>query len=125
MNNFTLIENQYVYQQGNPFLLNETNDALQLLGTYKTLSFSASYNYIRNTATTALARHETKADVLLKRVISIPSYSTLSLGLDWRDSLICTPKAAPQVQWLDLRSPDAGALDKPLCRAGEGLECER
>lgn len=86
LNNFTLIENQYVYQQGNPFLLNETNDALQLLGTYKTLSFSASYNYIRNTATTALARHETKDDVVLKRVISIPSYSTLSLGLDWRDS---------------------------------------
>ena len=86
LNNFTLIENQYVYQQGNPFLLNETNDALQLLGTYKTLSFSASYNYIRNTATTALARHETKADVVLKRVISIPSYSTLSLGLDWSDS---------------------------------------
>ena len=86
LNNFTLIENQYVYQQGNPFLLNETNDALQLLGTYKTLSFSASYNYIRNTATTALARHETKADVVLKRVISIPSYSTLSLGLEWSDS---------------------------------------
>ena len=86
LNNFTLIENQYVYQQGNPFLLNETNDALQLLGTYKTLSFSASYNYIRNTATTALARHETKADVLLKRTINIPSYSTLSLGLNWSDS---------------------------------------
>ena len=86
LNNFTLIENQYVYQQGNPFLLNETNDALQLLGTYKTLSFSASYNYIRNTATTALARHETKADVVLKRRINIPSYSTLSLGLDWSDS---------------------------------------
>ena len=86
LNNFTLIENQYVYQQGNPFLLNETNDALQLLGTYKTLSFSASYNYIRNTATTALARHETKADVLLKRRINIPSYSTLSLGLEWSDS---------------------------------------
>ena len=86
LNNFTLLENQYVYQQGSPFLLNETNDALQLLGTYKTLSFSASYNYIRNTATTALARHETKADVVLKRVISIPSYSTLSLGLDWSDS---------------------------------------
>ena len=86
LNNFTLLENQYVYQQGSPFLLNETNDALQLLGTYKTLSFSASYNYIRNTATTALARHKTKADVLLKRTINIPSYSTLSLGLDWRDS---------------------------------------
>ena len=86
LNNFTLLENQYVYQQGSPFLLNETNDALQLLGTYKTLSFSASYNYIRNTATTALARHETKADVLLKRRINIPSYSTLSLGLDWSDS---------------------------------------
>ena len=86
LNNFTLIENQYVYQQSNPFLLNETNDALQLLGTYKTLSFSASYNYIRNTATTALARHETKDDVVLKRVISIPSYSTLSLGLEWSDS---------------------------------------
>ena len=86
LNNFTLLENQYVYQQGNPFLLNETNDALQLLGTYKTLSFSASYNYIRNTATTALARHETKADVLLKRRINIPSYSTLSLGLNWSDS---------------------------------------
>ena len=86
LNNFTLIENQYVYQQGNPFLLNETNDALQLLGTYKTLSFSASYGYIRNTATTALARHETKDDVVLKRRINIPSYSTLSLGLDWSDS---------------------------------------
>ena len=86
LNNFTLLENQYVYQQSSPFLLNETNDALQLLGTYKTLSFSASYNYIRNTATTALARHETKDDVVLKRVISIPSYSTLSLGLDWSDS---------------------------------------
>ena len=86
LNNFTLLENQYVYQQGSPFLLNETNDALQLLGTYKTLSFSASYNYIRNTATTALARHETKADVVLKRRINIPSYSTLSLGLDWSDS---------------------------------------
>ena len=86
LNNFTLIENQYVYQQGNPFLLNETNDALQLLGMYKTLSFSASYNYIRNTATTALARHETKDDVVLKRRINIPSYSTLSLGLDWSDS---------------------------------------
>ena len=86
LNNFTLLENQYVYQQGSPFLLNETNDALQLLGTYKTLSFNASYNYIRNTATTALARHETKADVLLKRTINIPSYSTLSLGLNWSDS---------------------------------------
>ena len=86
LNNFTLLENQYVYQQGNPFLLNETNDALQLLGTYKTLSFSASYNYIRNTATTALARHETKDDVVLKRRINIPSYSTLSLGLNWSDS---------------------------------------
>ena len=86
LNNFTLLENQYVYQQSSPFLLNETNDALQLLGTYKTLSFSASYNYIRNTATTALARHETKADVLLKRRINIPSYSTLSLGLNWSDS---------------------------------------
>ena len=86
LNNFTLIENQYVYQQGNPFLLNETNDALQLLGTYKTLSFSASYNYIRNAATTVLARHETKDDVVLKRRINIPSYSTLSLGLDWSDS---------------------------------------
>lgn len=86
LNNFTLLENQYVYQQGSPFLLNETNDALQLLGTYKTLSFSASYNYIRNTATTALARHKTKADVLLKRTINIPSYSTLSLGLNWSDS---------------------------------------
>ena len=86
LNNFTLLENQYVYQQGSPFLLNETNDALQLLGTYKTLSFSASYNYIRNTATTALARHETKADVLLKRTINIPCYSTLSLGLNWSDS---------------------------------------
>lgn len=86
LNNFTLLENQYVYQQSNPFLLNETNDALQLLGTYKTLSFSASYNYIRNTAATALARHETKDDVVLKRVINIPSYSTLSLGLDWSDS---------------------------------------
>ena len=86
LNNFTLLENQYVYQQGSPFLLNETNDALQLLGTYKTLSFSASYNYIRNTATTALARHETKADVVLKRRINIPSYSTLSLGLNWSDS---------------------------------------
>ena len=86
LNNFTLLENQYVYQQGSPFLLNETNDALELLGTYKTLSFSASYNYIRNTATTALARHETKADVLLKRRINIPSYSTLSLGLNWSDS---------------------------------------
>ena len=86
LNNFTLLENQYVYQQGSPFLLNETNDALQLLGTYKTLSFSASYNYIRNTAITALARHETKADVVLKRRINIPSYSTLSLGLNWSDS---------------------------------------
>ena len=86
LNNFTLLENQYVYQQGSPFLLNETKDIVQLLATYKTLSFSASYNYIRNTATTALARHETKADVVLKRTISIPSYSTLSLGLDWRDS---------------------------------------
>lgn len=86
LNNFTLLENQYVYQQGSPFLLNETNDALQLLGTYKTLSFSASYNYVQNTATAVLARHETKADVLLKRTINIPSYSTLSLGLNWSDS---------------------------------------
>ena len=86
LNNFTLLENQYVYQQSNRFLLNETKDIVQLLATYKTLSFSASYNYIRNTATTALARHETKADVLLKRTINIPSYSTLSLGLDWSDS---------------------------------------
>ena len=86
MNNFTLLENQYVYQQGSPFLLNETNDALQLLATYKTLSFSASYNYVQNTSIAVLARHETKADVLLKRRINIPSYSTLSLGLDWSDS---------------------------------------
>ena len=86
LNNFTLLENQYVYQQGSPFLLNETNDALQLLATYKTLSFSASYNYVQNTSTAVLARHETKADVVLKRRINIPSYSTLSLGLEWSDS---------------------------------------
>ena len=86
LNNFTLLENQYVYQQGSPFLLNETNDALQLLATYKTLSFSASYNYVQNTSIAVLARHETKADVLLKRRINIPSYSTLSLGLEWSDS---------------------------------------
>ena len=86
LNNFTLLENQYVYQQGSPFLLNETNDALQLLGTYKTLSFSASYNYVQNISTAVLARHETKADVVLKRRINIPSYSKLSLGLEWSDS---------------------------------------
>ena len=86
LNNFTLLENQYVYQQSNRFLLNETKDIVQLLATYKTLSFSASYNYVQNTATAVLARHETKADVVLKRTISIPSYSKLSLGLDWRDS---------------------------------------
>lgn len=86
LNNFTLLENQYVYQQGSPFLLNETKDIVQLLATYKTLSFSASYNYVQNTATAVLARHETKADVVLKRTISIPSYSTLSLGLNWSDS---------------------------------------
>jgi len=86
LNNFTLLENQYVYQQSNPFLLNETKDIVQLLATYKTLSFSASYNYVQNTSTAVLARHETKADVVLKRRINIPSYSTLSLGLDWSDS---------------------------------------
>ena len=86
LNNFTLLENQYVYQQGSPFLLNETKDIVQLLATYKTLSFSASYNYVQNTSTAVLARHETKADVLLKRRINIPSYSTLSLGLNWSDS---------------------------------------
>ena len=86
LNNFTLLENQYVYQQGSPFLLNETKDIVQLLATYKTLSFSASYNYVQNTSTVVLARHETKADVVLKRRINIPSYSTLSLGLDWSDS---------------------------------------
>ena len=86
LNNFTLLENQYVYQQGSPFLLNETKDIVQLLATYKTLSFSASYNYVQNTSTAVLARHETKADVVLKRRINIPSYSTLSLGLDWSDS---------------------------------------
>ena len=86
LNNFTLLENQYVYQQSNPFLLNETKDIVQLLATYKTLSFSASYNYVQNTSTAVLARHETKADVVLKRSISIPSYSKLSLGLDWSDS---------------------------------------
>ena len=86
LNNFTLLENQYVYQQSNPFLLNETKDIVQLLATYKTLSFSASYNYVQNTSTVVLARHETKADVVLKRRINIPSYSTLSLGLEWSDS---------------------------------------
>ena len=86
LNNFTLLENQYVYQQSNPFLLNETKDIVQLLATYKTLSFSASYNYVQNTSTAVLARHETKADVVLKRRINIPSYSTLSLGLEWSDS---------------------------------------
>ena len=86
LNNFTLLENQYVYQQSNPFLLNETKDIVQILATYKTLSFSASYNYVQNTSTVVLARHETKADVVLKRRINIPSYSTLSLGLDWSDS---------------------------------------
>ena len=86
LNNFTLLENQYVYQQSNPFLLNETKDIVQLLTTYKTLSFSASYNYVQNTATAVLARHETKADVVLKRTISIPSYSKLSLGMEWSDS---------------------------------------
>ena len=86
LNNFTLLENQYVYQQGSPFLLNETKDIVQLLATYKTLSFSASYNYVQNTSTAVLARHETKADVVLKRRINIPSYSTLSLGLEWSDS---------------------------------------
>ena len=86
LNNFTLLENQYVYQQSNPFLLNETKDIVQFLTTYKTLSFSASYNYVQNTATAVLARHETKADVVLKRTISIPSYSKLSLGMEWSDS---------------------------------------
>ena len=86
LNNFTLLENQYVYQQSNPFLLNETKDIVQLLTTYKTLSFSASYNYVQNTATAVLARHETKDDVVLKRTISIPSYSKLSLGMEWSDS---------------------------------------
>ena len=86
LNNFTLLENQYVYQQSSSFLLNETKDIVQLLATYKTLSFSASYNYVQNTSTVVLARHETKADVVLKRRINIPSYSTLSLGLDWSDS---------------------------------------
>lgn len=86
LNNFTIIENQYIYQQGNPFLLNQTNDVVQLLGTYKKLSFNVSYNHIQNTATTALTRHEYKENVVLKRVINIPDYSMIFLSLNWKDS---------------------------------------
>lgn len=86
LNNFIIIENQYIYQQGNPFLLNQTNDVIQLLGTYKKLSFNVSYNYIQNTATTALTRYESKENVVLKRVINIPNYSMIFLSLNWKDS---------------------------------------
>lgn len=86
LNNFIVIENQYIYQQGNPFLLNQTNDIVQFLATYKKLSFNVSYNYIQNTATTALTRHETKENVVLKRVINIPNHSIIYLSLNWKDS---------------------------------------
>lgn len=86
MNNFTLFESQHVYQQGNPFLLNQINDIIQAIGAYKNVSFTASYNYIQRASGSALARHNTNESILLKQVVNIPHYSVVSLGLNWKDT---------------------------------------
>lgn len=86
MNNFTLFESQYVYQQGNPFLRNQINDIIQAIGAYKNVSFTASYNYIQRASGSALARHNTNESILLKQVVNIPHYSVVSLGLNWKDT---------------------------------------
>ncbi|MDP0531646.1 outer membrane beta-barrel protein [Porphyromonas gingivalis] len=86
LNNFVIIENQYIYQQGNPFLLNQTKDVVQLIGTYKKFSFNLSCNYIQNTTATVLTKHESNENVVLKRVINIPNYSMFFFGLNWKDS---------------------------------------
>lgn len=86
MNNFTLFESQHVYQQGNPFLLNQINDIIQAIGAYKNVSFTASYNYIQRASGSALARHNTNESILLKQVVNIPHHSVVSLGLNWKDT---------------------------------------
>lgn len=86
LNNFIIIENQYVYQQGNPLLFNQTTDLIQLLASYKNFSLNASYNFIHNTATTSLEKYGDNKSIILKRTINIPSYTVLNIGLNWRDS---------------------------------------
>lgn len=84
INNFILIENKYIYQQGNPYLINQTNDVFQLMGSHKNVSFNASYNYIQNTATTALVRYDSDDNVILKQIINLPHYSMIYSSLYWR-----------------------------------------
>lgn len=86
LNNFIIIENQYVYQQGNPLLFNQTTDLIQLLASYKNISLNASYNFIHNTATTALEKYSEDKSIILKRTINIPNYTVFNIGLNWRDS---------------------------------------
>lgn len=86
MNNFTLFENQYVYQQGNPFLFSQINDIIQTTGTFKNLAFSTSYSYIQNASASGLTRHRSNERVVLKHVVNIPHHSVVSLGLNWRDT---------------------------------------
>lgn len=84
LNNFTLFENRFVYQQSNPLLKSQRMDVLQLIGMYGNLHFSVGYSRTKDASMTVLDTLENHGDVVLKRTGNIPHYSKWSVGLNWR-----------------------------------------
>ncbi|MDO4726275.1 MAG: outer membrane beta-barrel protein [Porphyromonadaceae bacterium] len=86
LNNFIALENQYVYKQGNPYLRNRVSDIAQIIANYKKISFNANYSVMRNFSATILTKYGHNDNIVLKRIVNLPYFSKISLGVDWRNS---------------------------------------
>ena len=86
LGNGVSFENPYVYQQGNPFQLNQISNITQLVLNYKTLSFNTSYNIIQDAPLRILTKYPLKEGVILKRTENLPNYSKFTFGANWRGS---------------------------------------
>lgn len=81
--------NRFIYEGGNPLLTPETIHAVSLMGLYKWLQVSLSYQYRKNAIGFATKSHESTPDIIIFTVDNFPkmqvinSYVSLSPHFQW------------------------------------------
>ena len=109
LNNFVLLENQWLYRRGNPFLPDEKVDLGNVTFLYKDFNFTASYYRDRGAVSQVLMPYDGSSSVILKQTSSLPDYSSISAALVYQHEFdVNSPMAKLSVfkQWLSYDEKD-------------------
>lgn len=76
---------RYQYIQGNSLLQPEIVNSVNLLGSYKKLKFTGSYDWVSDAIVSGRSIYNNTQNIILSRVINLPKFSRINAGINWWD----------------------------------------